>query len=175
MGRGALICGAGPIGLIALAAARASGAHPIVITDLEPKRLAFAKEFVPSCVTYQVNRELNAEQNAAEIRKLYGADKDEYAAPPTVLECTGVESSVCIAAYTVRRGGVVCVIGVGKSIMNNLPFMHISLAEVSVIWFMIVVPKTWLTPSSRLTCGSSIATGIPGPPALPAWRARFST
>jgi len=31
----------------------------------------------------------------------------------------------------VRRGGVVCVIGVGKSVMNNLPFMHISLAEVS--------------------------------------------
>ena len=34
IGHAVMICGAGPITLIALAAARASGAHPIVITDL---------------------------------------------------------------------------------------------------------------------------------------------
>lgn len=128
LGRGALICGAGPIGLIALAAARASGAHPIVITDLEPRRLAFAQEFVPSCKTYMVNPSLDAAGNAKAVRALFG--NEEYFAPSTVLECTGVESSVCTAAYAVRRGGTVMVIGVGKSIMNNLPFMHISLAEV---------------------------------------------
>ena len=128
LGRGVLVCGAGPIGLIALAAARASGAHPIVITDLEPKRLAFAKEFVPSCQTYQIHRSLDAKDNAKSIRTLFGTT--EYKAPETVLECTGVESSVITAAYTVRRGGDLMVIGVGRDIMNNLPFMHISLAEV---------------------------------------------
>jgi threonine dehydrogenase-like Zn-dependent dehydrogenase len=129
LGRPVLICGAGPIGLIALAAARASGAYPIVITDLEPKRLAFAKKFEPNCLAYEVNRSLDAEGNAAEIRKLFGTT--EYSAPSSVLECTGVESSVITATLAVRRGGVVCVIGVGRSVMNNLPFMHISLAEVS--------------------------------------------
>jgi L-iditol 2-dehydrogenase len=128
LGRGVLICGAGPIGLIALAAARASGAHPIVITDLEPRRLAFAREFVPSCHTYQINRSLDAKGNAKAIRSLFG--KTEYEAPDTILECTGVESSIITAAYTVRRGGDLMVIGVGRDIMNNLPFMHISLAEV---------------------------------------------
>ncbi|KLU82195.1 hypothetical protein MAPG_01271, partial [Magnaporthiopsis poae ATCC 64411] len=54
------------------------------------------------------------------------------AAPPAVLECTGVESSVCTAAFTARRGGVVVVIGVGKEVMNNLPFMHLSLAEIDL-------------------------------------------
>jgi len=131
LGRGVVVCGAGPIGLIALAAARASGAHPIVVTDLEPRRLEFAKEFVPSCMTYQVNPSLDAQGNAAGIRKLFG--DEEYYAPETVLECTGVESSVCTAAYTARRGGSVVVIGVGKAIMNNLPFMHMSLAEVSLL------------------------------------------
>ncbi|KAK8867491.1 sorbitol dehydrogenase [Apiospora arundinis] len=130
LGRPALICGAGPIGLLALAAARASGAHPIVITDLEPKRLAFAKDYVPSCITYQVDRNLSSEENAVAVRKLFG--EDEYSAPQTVLECTGVESSVILATFAVRRGGVVCVIGVGKSVMNNLPFMHISLAEIDL-------------------------------------------
>lgn len=130
LGKPALICGAGPIGLIALAAARASGAHPLVITDLEPKRLAFAKEFVPECTTYQVDTKLSSEENAAAVRKLFGAT--EYEAPSTVLECTGVESSIILSAFAVRRGGVVCVIGVGRPIVNNLPFMHISLAEIDL-------------------------------------------
>ncbi|TLD03239.1 uncharacterized protein PgNI_12418 [Pyricularia grisea] len=138
LGRGAVVCGAGPIGLIALAAARASGAHPIVITDVEPRRLEFAREFVPSCQTYRVDPAQTPEDNARGIRALFGLkggvvpDPDEYSAPPVVLECTGVESSVCTAAYTARRGGVVMVIGVGKSIMNNLPFMHLSLAEIDL-------------------------------------------
>lgn len=133
LGRGAVVCGAGPIGLIALAAARASGAHPLVITDLEPQRLDFAKEFVPAAMTYQVDLDLSAKGNAKMIRELFDFENvGEYGAPETVLECTGVESSVITAAYTVRRGGTVMVIGVGREIMNNLPFMHLSLAEVCI-------------------------------------------
>jgi L-iditol 2-dehydrogenase len=133
IGIGAVICGAGPIGLIALAAARASGAHPLVITDLDPSRLRFAKDVVPSCETVQIDPAMSVEQNATHIRQKFMPnpdEEDEYFAPRTVLECTGVESSICTAAFTVRRGGTVCVIGVGKSVMNNLPFMHLSLAEV---------------------------------------------
>lgn len=136
LGRGAVVCGAGPIGLTAVLAARASGAHPLVVTDVEPKRLAFAKQLVPSCLAYRVDPALDARGNARGIRKLFGArggegeEGDEYLAPPCVLECTGVESSVCTAAFTVRRGGRVVVVGVGKDTMNNLPFMHLSLSEV---------------------------------------------
>ncbi|KAJ6071026.1 hypothetical protein N7467_012345 [Penicillium canescens] len=130
LGRGVVVCGAGLIGLIALATARASGVYPIVVTDLEPTRLAFAKEFVPSCITYQVDRTKDAKGNAQAIRALFGSR--EYIAPETVLKCTGVESSVCTAMYTTRRGGTVMVIGVGKAIMNNLPFMYLSLAEIDL-------------------------------------------
>ncbi|KAF1989342.1 GroES-like protein [Aulographum hederae CBS 113979] len=139
LGAPTLICGAGPIGLLALAAARASGAHPIVITDLEPSRLEFARKYVPSCITYQVQRSMSVEENAKGIRRLFGCEEEaamggegEYKAPSTVLECTGVESSVCTAAFAVRRGGTVVVIGVGRPVMNNLPFMHLSLAEINL-------------------------------------------
>jgi threonine dehydrogenase-like Zn-dependent dehydrogenase len=129
LGRGAVICGAGPIGLIALLSSRASGAHPLVITDLEPKRLEFAKKLVPECETYQVQRDLSSEDNAKRIRKLFG--DSEYGCPETVLECTGVESSIVTGAFAVRRGGTLMVIGVGRPVINNIPFMHLSLAEVS--------------------------------------------
>jgi L-iditol 2-dehydrogenase len=128
LGRGAVICGAGPIGLIALLAARASGAFPLVITDLEPSRLTFAKKLVPECQTYQVQRNSSAETQAEDIRSLYG--DSEYECPETVLECTGAESSIITAAFAVRRGGTVLVIGLGRPIVNNIPFMHLSLAEV---------------------------------------------
>ncbi|KPM37563.1 L-arabinitol 4-dehydrogenase [Neonectria ditissima] len=128
IGTPVVVCGAGPIGLLALAGARASGAHPIVITDVEPTRLAFAKQMVPTVKTYQVDVAKSNEDNGKAVRQLFG--DAEYVQPRVALECTGVESSVCSAAYMVRRGGLLMVVGVGKSIMNNLPFMHLSLAEV---------------------------------------------
>ncbi|KAF2968173.1 hypothetical protein GQX73_g5387 [Xylaria multiplex] len=109
LGQPSLICGAGPIGLVALAAARASGAHPLVITDIDAGRLKFAKDFVPHCQTYRVNPKLSPEENAKEIRKMYG--DDEYSQPASVMEL---------------------VIGVGRPVMNNIPFMHLSLAEIDL-------------------------------------------
>lgn len=176
LGRPALVCGAGPIGLLALAAARASGAHPLVITDLEPARLAFAQKYLPSVRAYRIDTSLDARGNAEAIRKLFleggGAaveglseEEREYLAPDTVLECTGVESSVCTAGYVARRGGTVCVIGVGRDVMNNLPFMHMSLAEVSYAVFDVWMRSgVRLIVCCRLTLSSSTATGIRGPP-----------
>jgi L-iditol 2-dehydrogenase len=167
LGRGAVICGAGPIGLIALAAARASGAHPIVITDLEPKRLTFARRFVPTAITYQIDRNLEAESNATKIRALFDFENvGEYGAPETVLECTGVENSVVTAAYTARRGGTVMIIGVGREIMHNLPFMHLSLAEVcssfSIALQEYLGSKTLADHSHRLVSSSLTATATHG-------------
>ena len=145
IGKPVLVCGAGPIGLIALKAVRAMGAWPIGVTDVDEARLEFARRFVPGCRTFLVGArgdDDEAKSCAKRIRtEMFGcgsaADEDdaakeeEYKAPSVVLECTGVESSVVTAAYCCRRGGTVMVIGVGKTLMNNLPFMHISLAEVS--------------------------------------------
>lgn len=123
--------------MIALAAVRASGAHPLLITDLEPERLRFAEQFVPSCQTYKVDRDLNSEENAKRIREKFwaacpnGGDlSGEYFAPDTVFECTGVETSIATAAYVARRGGTVMVVGVGKPTIDNFPFMHVSMSEV---------------------------------------------
>ncbi|KAK5047037.1 hypothetical protein LTR84_006979 [Exophiala bonariae] len=166
LGSPVLIHGAGPIGLITLAAARASGAHPLVITHLEPRRLDFARRFVPGCQTYLTQRNLDAQGNANGIRAVFGvgvrdqktgSSKNETAAPSTVLECTGVESSIVTAAYACRRAGTLVIVGVGKSVMNNFPFMHLSLAEVIVTSFPIAPSRSQfrtLTPFLVYSCAS---------------------
>lgn len=147
LGRPVLVCGAGPIGLIALKAARASGAWPLVISDVDPGRLEFAMRFVPGAKSWLIGGSGSGSESAVEdaegLRRLFGCrgdrdvdvgrpDEDEYKAPQVVLECTGVESSVATAAYACRRGGTVVVVGVGRSKMDNLPFMHLSLGEIQL-------------------------------------------
>ncbi|KAH9845161.1 L-arabinitol 4-dehydrogenase-like [Teratosphaeria destructans] len=165
IGKPALICGAGPIGLCALAAARASGSWPILITDFDQSKLDFAKAFCPGILTYKVEFHKSAIQASEEIRAAFGClprdvekgvpSPNEYVAPSTVLECTGVESSVVTAAYTCRRSGLVMVVGVGRSIMNNLPFMHLSLAEID-LRFINRYSDTWPAAINALNNGNVI-------------------
>lgn len=143
LGESAVICGAGPIGLIALATARLSGAFPIVITDVDAGRLKFAETFVPGCKTVQIQTDKTPEEMAAIINDTISAALGDQ--PRVVYECTGVQSSVVTAAYIPRPAGEVMVVGVGRPIMNELPFMHIALAEVSSLIHAlttVVVTKT---------------------------------
>lgn len=129
LGESTVICGAGPIGMCALAVARASGACPIIVTDLDAGRLKFAQSFVPGVVPFQIQFGRTARDTALDIlatMKAAGGDQ-----PRVVYECTGVQGSIVTASYIPRPAGEVMVIGVGRPILNELPFMHLSLAEVS--------------------------------------------
>ncbi|KAK2605865.1 hypothetical protein QQS21_003705 [Conoideocrella luteorostrata] len=141
LGTPVAVFGAGPIGLLNLAVARASGAHPIVITDIDQSWLDFAQQFEPQCRTYCIQKGQTPQQCAKGIRALFeregseGVEDSEYDMPQVVLECTGIESSICTAAYTARRGGAVNVVGVSSKInIDNVPFMHMSLAEIKLLF-----------------------------------------
>jgi len=125
LGDPVLICGAGPIGIVTLLAARAAGAEPIVITDLDQTRLEFARKHVPGVKTVQVTRSDTAKDIAARVKDAMGLS------PTLALECTGVESSVHAAIYSVKFGGMVFVIGVGRE-MQSIPFMHLSAHEIDL-------------------------------------------
>ncbi|PBP24924.1 L-arabinitol 4-dehydrogenase [Diplocarpon rosae] len=135
LGDPVLICGAGPIGIITLLCALAAGATPIVITDIDAGRLAFAKSLVPSATTFQVTRQ-SPEESATAIVAAFGGIE-----PAVALECTGVESSISAAIWAVKFGGTVFVIGVGKNEMN-IPFMRLSVREID-LHFQYRYCNTW--------------------------------
>ncbi|KAH0542975.1 N-terminal acetyltransferase A complex catalytic subunit ard1 [Glutinoglossum americanum] len=136
LGDPVLICGAGPIGLITLLCCRAAGAEPIVITDIDSHRLKFAKDLVPSVKTYKVQPNTPELEFSHSIRTLMSGLE-----PSTALDCTGIESSISAAIWTVKFGGKVFVIGVGKDEIK-IPFMRLSTREVD-LQFQYRYNNTW--------------------------------
>ncbi|KAF9075335.1 chaperonin 10-like protein [Rhodocollybia butyracea] len=125
LGDPVIICGAGPIGLVSLLSARAAGAEPIIITDLFQSRLDFAKSLVPGVRTVMIDRNASPKDQAEVIKKVAGVPLK------LALECTGVESSIQTAIFSVGFGAKVFIIGVGRN-EQLFPFMHLSANEIDL-------------------------------------------
>ena len=119
-----------------LLCARAAGSYPLVITDLDKGRLAFAESLVPGVRTVRVV--LGESQDALVTRVVEAMGGTE---PDVALECTGAESSIGAAINAVRFGGTVFVVGVGKNEMQ-FPFMQLSTREVD-LKFQYRYANTW--------------------------------
>ncbi|RMZ04733.1 hypothetical protein D0860_06243 [Hortaea werneckii] len=115
LGDNLVICGAGPIGMVTLLAAHATGAGPIVITDLDENRLSMAKNLVPRVRTVQMQKADDAEESAERVKSALGAEAK------LVIECTGAS----------QFGGTVFIIGVGKD-TQEIPFMNASFREIDI-------------------------------------------
>jgi L-iditol 2-dehydrogenase len=94
LGQPVLVCGAGPIGLAAALCARAAGAHPVCITDLDEHRLAQAKSFGFEH-TVKVDLKWTREEFGQVIRDKMG----EGCHPEIAFECTGAQSSIAGSIY----------------------------------------------------------------------------
>lgn len=110
-----LITGAGPIGLVATQTARAFGASEVVVTDVNPRRLAVAKE-LGATATLNV-----AEEGLAD------ADFE----PDVLLECSGVPVAAGQGIRKVGRAGRVVLIGMGGDEIP-LPLAHVQNFEIEV-------------------------------------------
>ena len=134
LGDPVVIAGAGPIGLITMLSVRAAGATPLVITDIDEGRLNFAKSLAPDVRIYKVKMGASAEENAEGIIDAMNDGKGsgpDAIRPSLAIECTGVESSVASAIWSVKFGGKVFIIGVGKNEMT-IPFMRLSTFEIDL-------------------------------------------
>lgn len=136
LGDPVVVCGAGPIGLVTLLCAKAAGAAPIVITDIDAGRLKFAQDLVPGVLTHKVEFSHTPEDFASAMLSLM-----EGVEPAVAMECTGVESSIAGAIQAVKFGGKVFVIGVGKNEIK-IPFMRLSTREVD-LQFQYRYCNTW--------------------------------
>ncbi|ERS99690.1 L-iditol 2-dehydrogenase [Sporothrix schenckii 1099-18] len=147
LGDPVLVCGAGPIGLVTAVCARAAGACPLVITDVDAGRLEFAAKLVPGIKTVNVGGGPRPAPTdpidgpAEATAKKIVAEGFGGVEPLLAIDCTGVESSIASAVWAVQFGGRVFVIGVGRNEIR-MPFMRASVREVD-LQFQYRYSNTW--------------------------------
>jgi len=97
-GESVVVIGPGPIGLLAVAVAKALGASPVILTGTRNGRLQIGEELGADRVV-NVNHE-----NAVEVvKQLTGGIGADY-----VVECAGTEATLNQAIHMTNRGGKIC-------------------------------------------------------------------
>ena len=109
-----VVLGAGPIGLLATAAARALGAGRITAVDLAPRRLEFALKM-------GADRTVPAAEAAEALKD--SAD--------VVLDCVAVEETLAQAVGIIKPGGRIAWVGMGAQ-TATLPFQAFQVKEALV-------------------------------------------
>lgn len=123
-GQSVVVMGAGPVGLLVAAVARAYGASKVVSVDIVQSKLDFARDFA-STHTY-LSQRISPEENAKAILELAGLPKGADA----VIDASGAEPSIQTSLHVVRMGGSYVQGGMGKSDIN-FPIMALCLKEVT--------------------------------------------
>lgn len=119
LGKKVLVTGCGPIGILAIMAARRAGAAEIVCTDIAERPLAFA-------VTAGADRAINiaGEPDALEP---YSKDKGNF---DILLECSGAQAALETAIPLVRPRGVIVQLGLSGDM--TLPMVPITAKELDL-------------------------------------------
>lgn len=123
-GQSVVVMGAGPVGLLCCAVAKAYGATTIVSVDIQPSRLEFAAKYAATH-TFTPAR-ISAEENAANLLKELGLG----AGADAVIDASGAEPSIQTSIHVVRRGGVYVQGGMGKPDIN-FPIMALCTKEIT--------------------------------------------
>ncbi|XP_078703550.1 sorbitol dehydrogenase-like [Branchiostoma floridae x Branchiostoma belcheri] len=123
IGSNVLVCGAGPIGLVCLLAAKAMGAAKVVITDIDAKRLECAR---------QMGADVTVDVTSRDGRAVADQVVQELGCQPDVtIECSGAEPSIHAGIYATQPGGVLMIVGCGRQ-LATIPLLDAALKEVDI-------------------------------------------
>ena len=119
VGKRVLVTGCGPIGVLAVAAARFHGAATVVVTDVVDQPLAVARALGADVA-------INSASSAA-WEAPYAVDKGTF---DIVIECSGNERALRAGLEVVRPRGIVLQLGLGGDI--TVPLNMITTKEISL-------------------------------------------
>lgn len=119
LGKRVLVSGCGPIGVLAIAAARAHGAAEITVTDVVDEPLAIARAM-------GADQTINVAQDKTWVSR-HSADKGTF---DVMLECSGNERALRDGLEVMRPRGVVVQLGLGGDV--SIPQNMVVSKELSI-------------------------------------------
>ena len=124
-GQSVVVFGAGPVGLLCMAVAKAFGASKIVAVDINEERLAFARSYAATH-TFRAQRE-----SAADSAKRLIQETDLGLGADAIIDASGAEICIQTAIHACRNGGTYVQGGMGKADIN-FPIMAACAKELTI-------------------------------------------
>ncbi|CAE6462737.1 unnamed protein product [Rhizoctonia solani] len=137
-GQSVLVLGAGAVGLLACALAKATGASRVTAIDIDQGRLEFARSVGFATDIYCLprgERPRTSEEGLKRAKQAAFDALEDLAAPEgydVVFECTGVESCIQMGIFMARAGGKLSLVGMGTP-NPTIPLSAAALREVDII------------------------------------------
>ena len=113
------VFGAGPIGLLAMAVARACGARRVIAIDTMESRLKFSKSyaatdiFCPPEINDGESRMAYSKRSSEALKKELGIPDAGVNSIDVIIEASGAEVCIQTGYYLIKPGGVFVQVGVG--------------------------------------------------------------
>jgi len=114
-----LITGAGPVGLVCLLVAKASGATKVIVTDMMENRLEVAKK---------LGADAAFKSNDPDLYKKLA----EFNPITQSLECSGADAALIQCIRATSPGGKIVSIGRGAKPMQNIPLFEAADKEIDI-------------------------------------------
>ncbi|KAF9882983.1 hypothetical protein FE257_004368 [Aspergillus nanangensis] len=124
-GQSVVVFGAGPVGLLCCAVARAFGASKVIAVDIQKPRLEFAQNYAATA-TFEPGK-VAAEENAARLI----AENGLGSGADVVIDASGAEPSVHTGIHVLRTGGTYVQGGMGRSEIT-FPIMAACTKELNI-------------------------------------------
>ncbi|KAK2754749.1 hypothetical protein FQN54_006882 [Arachnomyces sp. PD_36] len=124
-GDSVVVFGAGPVGLLCGAVARAFGANKIIAVDIQPARLEFAKKYTATG-TFEPTK-VPATENAERLIREHGLGRGA----DVVIDASGAEPSVHTGIHALRTGGTYVQGGMGRDEIT-FPIMAACTKELNI-------------------------------------------
>jgi len=114
-----LITGAGPVGLVSLLVAKASGATKVILTDVMQNRLDVAKKLGADAAFKSTDPDI--------LKKIL-----EFAPITQTLECSGADQALTLAIRATAPGGKIMSIGRAAKPTQTIPLFEAADKEVAI-------------------------------------------
>nr|XP_019046352.1 hypothetical protein I302_05096 [Kwoniella bestiolae CBS 10118]OCF25282.1 hypothetical protein I302_05096 [Kwoniella bestiolae CBS 10118] len=114
-----VVFGAGPVGLLTMAVAKALGARRIIAVDVQAQRLEFARSyvatdiFVASRMKEGESKEAYSQRHAGDIRQSLGIADRGLESIDVVIDCSAAEVCMQTGMWLLRRKGTYVQVGCG--------------------------------------------------------------
>lgn len=124
-GTAVVVFGAGPVGLLCCAVAKAFGAAKVIAVDVQPNRLDFARKFAATSTFLPGNA--SAHENATRL----GVENKLGNGADVVIDASGAEASINTGIHVLRPGGTYVQAGMGRDEVN-FPITAVCTKELNV-------------------------------------------